>query len=56
MVDATSSLDREGKEVVGRSPVGSDVQSWVVLTVVQGVIIGVDRWLGHEGFHQEVAV
>ena len=41
--------------MVGRCPVGADIQAWVVLTVVfRRIVIGIDRWLGHEGLHQEV--
>ena len=39
--------------MVRRCPVGSDVQSWVVLTVLLGVVIGIDGWFGHEGLHLE---
>jgi hypothetical protein len=56
VVDPTSSLFWEGKEVVWRHPVGLDVQSWVVLTVIRGVVIGVDGWFGHVGLHQEVTL
>ena len=42
--------------MVRRRPVGSDVQSWVVLTVLRGVVIGIDGWFGHVGLHQEVTV